>query len=158
MKTRHLGVLSGLAALAATALLPGTASASTVYSSDECSSSNNRYCFILEYTVFSDGWPTGVCFATNKSEYSHTGRGNQFGNVRYVFRRGAHCGSVGSGDTRGVGESIRNNAAWAENKDTRTHTVYYSPGYDGRYKVYGPGSHGLLGALRNDNASSKRSS
>ncbi|MFG6299441.1 hypothetical protein PS783_37710 (plasmid) [Streptomyces enissocaesilis] len=161
MKKGFLGAIAGTAAIASTLLMPGTASAATVYTSDQCSSNQNIGCFVLEYTV-SDSWGTGVCFVTNKSEYNHTGRSVTSGatqtTYRYIFERRNWCASIGSGDMNGHGQALRNNAAWAQNRDTRAHTVYYSPGYYGAAKTYAVDQYGLLGSLRNDNASSKRSS
>lgn len=131
--------------------------AAVIYTNDQCGNAGHR-CFILEYTVYSDNWGTGTCFTTNRSLPSHTSRYDSASGNRYYFQfeRGVvgECAAYGSGDTRGVGQSIRNNAAFGYNKDTWCHAVFYHVNYEGAYIVYPPNSAGLLGSLRNDNASS----
>ncbi|WP_165986717.1 hypothetical protein [Streptomyces sp. YIM 98790] len=129
-----------------------------IYTSDRCYSPDHR-CFILEYTVDASGWGTGVCFTSDRNLRSHTGHYDKISSTQYfyIFRTGEwrECASYGSGRTDGSGQSIRNNAAFGYNKDTWCHAVFYHEDYDGAYIVYPPNSAGLLGSLRNDNASSR---
>ncbi|MGW4159871.1 hypothetical protein [Streptomyces sp. NPDC004788] len=155
--------LAAALAIAGVAVAEAPANATTVYSSDECSSSTR--CFALFYNSMQNiGIFYSSCFITNKSEYSHQGysmatpSGLYTVNYQFDFRdfdfhdAGSQCHP---GD--GAGYSLKNDAAGGVNEDSASHRVYYNTGYGGTYQTFYPGdSKNLISALKNNNASSQR--
>ncbi|MCI4045640.1 MULTISPECIES: hypothetical protein [unclassified Streptomyces] len=149
-------------AFATSISLSTTASAETVYTNDQCSSSTR--CFGLMYNSRQSGgfFRTG-CFLTNKSEYSHTGyqyspNGSAVVTVRYQFGNSGITLANGSGcDNSGLGQGVKNNSAGGSNSDSRSHRVYYNTSYAGPYQTIESGNNENLSAtLYNQNASSER--
>ncbi|NEB40924.1 hypothetical protein [Streptomyces sp. SID14515] len=157
---RIIAVTAG--AFAASVSLSTPASAQTVYTNDECSSSTR--CFGIMYNSLQSGgfFRTG-CFLTNKSEYSHTGyqyspNGSSVVTVRYQFANNGITLVNGSGcDNSGLGDGVKNNAAGGSNADSRSHRVFFNTSYAGPYQTIESGNNENLSAtLKNQNASSER--
>ncbi|WP_328941884.1 hypothetical protein OG259_09660 [Streptomyces sp. NBC_00250] len=155
----------GLTMAAAGIIAVGTpANATTVYSSDSCSSTTR--CFAIFYNSKQNiGIFYSSCFITNKSEYSHEGYSmptpSGLYTVRYQFDYGNdlefHDAGSACRPSEGSGQGVKNNAAGAVNEDSASHRVYYNTGYGGTYQTYYPGdSKNLIAALKNENASSER--
>lgn len=141
------------------------AQAATSYESDGCTSSGNKYCFVLYYNSVGSTTNSGQgsCYISNKSVSNHSGyspNGATF--VSLVFHYGMLSGTctTGSGD----GQTIKNNAASMENAECGVYNrVYFNSGYEGiSQAVYGNcGGYGgmavnLVPELKNNNASHKR--
>jgi hypothetical protein len=155
------------AALIATMLAAGTvvglaptASAASVYKSDECEVSGNDYCMVLFYNSRQGSaiWASS-CFIASKSIPNYAGYYAGDGiQVYYVFayrdKIYNHLGycSNGSGD----GQGVKNNAAAASNNIGRTWRVHYNSNYGGIYQTVTSGEIENLNAdLKNENASGK---
>ncbi|OKJ93618.1 hypothetical protein AMK33_32195 [Streptomyces sp. CB02400] len=139
---------------------PTTASAATVYSSDQCSSSGNSRCIMLNYNSGNGGW-LSACFLSNTeiSNYSghYAGDGIQ---VHYVFNThqiqySLHYGTSGCWGGNGADQPVKNNAAAVGNNlASCTAVIHYNSGYGGAQDKFSAGTNGNLNStLKNENAS-----
>ncbi|MFF1411554.1 hypothetical protein ACFVX6_17500 [Streptomyces sp. NPDC058289] len=155
------------AAMAALILPAGTASAMpTSYVSDECSSSENRYCFSLHFN--SRGGQTwyssSPCFVSNKDIPNHFGYSSTgVSIVRYVFRPGNVNFQTCNMTNEGNGQAVKNNAASGVNGEcSARYRVYFNSGYSGASQEFLPTcgdywpAENLVAGLHNENASHDR--
>ncbi len=156
------GAIAAAATAAATMTLgfPGTASAATVYSSDQCSASGNTRCIMLNYNSGNGGW-LSACFLSNTEIPDYSGRYAGDGiHYYYVFdnyqiQYSLHYGTSGCWGGNGSGQPVKNNAAAVGNNLTScTAVIHYNSGYGGATDKFSAGHNGNLNAtLKNDNAS-----
>ncbi|MEU3555671.1 hypothetical protein [Streptomyces fragilis] len=161
-------VAAAVTALSGAFITP--ASAATSYVSDVCTSSNNTYCFQLNWGSRGETTWVGLdaCFVSNQDVpdyYGYSPNGATL--VRYVFRHGelndAGTGLAGLCRGEGGGEAVKNNAASGANAEcSATHRVYFNSGYGGISQAFLPdcGTHwpsqNLVSSLKNENASADR--
>ncbi|MEV2212763.1 hypothetical protein AB0H86_15160 [Streptomyces sp. NPDC050997] len=151
--------------LAASIFCAQPAQAATSYESDGCTSSGNKYCFVLYYnsvgSITNSG--QGSCYISNRSVPDHYGYSpNGATLVRLVFHYGMLPGTctTDSGD----GTPLKNNAASMANAECGVYNrVYWGSGYQsisqaiyGSCGGYGGMAENLVPELKNENASHKR--